>query len=114
MSEMEQKTGEQQRSEAAQELVGELRGAGLKWIDPPGLVIGIPRNPKMIWEALVSERVENERLMQWVDDLQSGMYVNCVYCGHRYGPQESTPVTVADALKQYIFALARIRNGGPG
>jgi len=22
----------------------------------------------------------------WVNDLQSDMYVNCVYCGHRYGP----------------------------
>ena len=25
-------------------------------------------------------------LRQWIDDLQSGMYINCVYCGHRYGP----------------------------
>ena len=28
---------------------------------------------------------------QWVADLQSGLYINCVYCGHRYGPRETTP-----------------------
>jgi len=31
-------------------------------------------------------------LERWVDDLQSGMYVNCVYCGHRYGPDTETPM----------------------
>ncbi len=45
---------------------------------------------------------EIERLNAWVDDLQSGMYVNCVYCGHRYGPGETTPVSMADALKVHI------------
>jgi hypothetical protein len=39
---------------------------------------------------------------QWVDDLQSGMFVNCVYCGHRYGPGETTPVSMADALKAHV------------
>ena len=29
-------------------------------------------------------RAENGRLQAHVDDLQSGMYINCVYCGHRY------------------------------
>jgi len=53
------------------------------------------------------ERVElykrlNLRMRAWIDDLQSGMYVNCVYCGHRYGPNETTPVTMADALKEHI------------
>jgi hypothetical protein len=43
-----------------------------------------------------------ERLTAWVADLQSGMYVNCVYCGHRYGPGETTPVSMADALKAHI------------
>lgn len=46
------------------------------------------------------ERVEKAE--RWVSDLQSGMYVNCVYCGHRYGPGETTPVSMADALKQHI------------
>lgn len=45
---------------------------------------------------------ERETLQQWVNDLQSGMYVNCVYCGHRYGPSETTPVSMADALKEHI------------
>ena len=47
-------------------------------------------------------RREVERLSTWVNDLQSGMYVNCVYCGHRYGPQKDTPVTMADTLKAHI------------
>jgi hypothetical protein len=41
-------------------------------------------------------------LSQWVADLQSGMYVNCVYCGHRYGPDSDTPVAMADILKEHI------------
>ena len=45
---------------------------------------------------------EVERLSRWVADLQSGMYVNCVYCGHRYGPGETTPVSMADALKAHV------------
>lgn len=45
---------------------------------------------------------EVERLKTWVNDLQSGMYVNCVYCGHRYGPGETTPVSMADALKAHV------------
>lgn len=42
------------------------------------------------------------RYKEWVNDLQSGMYVNCVYCGHRYGPADKVPVSMADALKQHI------------
>jgi len=45
---------------------------------------------------------ENERLQQWVNDLHSGMYINCVYCGHRYGPKKNTPVAMADVLKSHI------------
>lgn len=45
---------------------------------------------------------EIDRLRQWINDLQSGMYVNCVYCGHQYGPSETTPVSMADALKAHI------------
>ena len=41
-------------------------------------------------------KAENERLKQWISDLQSGMYINCVYCGHRYGPK------MADILKEHI------------
>ena len=55
--------------------------------------------------AAFAAEVAEERtceLKRWVDDLQSGMYVNCVYCGHRYGPGETTPVTMADALKVHV------------
>lgn len=45
---------------------------------------------------------ENERLKQWVDDLQSGMYINCVYCGHRYGPEDELPSSMADVLKEHV------------
>lgn len=46
--------------------------------------------------------VEIPRLQQWVNDLQSDMFINCVYCGHRYGPREDTPVAMADVLKAHI------------
>jgi len=45
---------------------------------------------------------ENKRLKAWIADLQSGMFVNCIYCGHCYGPKETTPVSMADALKEHI------------
>lgn len=47
-------------------------------------------------------RQENARLRRWVADLQSGMFVNCVYCGHRYGPDPGTQVAMADVLKAHI------------
>ena len=37
---------------------------------------------------------ENERLEKWVNDLQSGMYINCAYCGHRYGPNNEVPASI--------------------
>lgn len=33
---------------------------------------------------------------------RSGMYINCVYCGHRYGPKKDTPVAMSEVLKQHI------------
>lgn len=45
---------------------------------------------------------KNERLKQWVADCQAGMYINCVYCGHRYGPDDKVPCAMADVLKQHI------------
>lgn len=58
-------------------------------------------------EAVKVVQQENERLQQWVSDLQSGMYVNCVYCGHRYGPEDKVPATMADALKEHIEICPR-------
>jgi hypothetical protein len=43
---------------------------------------------------------EIDLLDQHVADLQSGMYINCVYCGHRYGPRETTAATLPDAKTQ--------------
>lgn len=45
---------------------------------------------------------ENRRLRQWVRDLQEGCWVNCVYCGHRYGREKDTPVAMADVLKAHV------------
>lgn len=52
--------------------------------------------------ALAAEKAENARLSDWVSDLQAGGYVNCVYCGHRYGPDPGTPVAMADVLKAHV------------
>lgn len=49
---------------------------------------------------------ELTRLRAHVADLQFGMYVNCVYCGHRHGPGETTPVSMADALKAHVETYA--------
>lgn len=57
-------------------------------------------------KPLIAERdalfEDNARLSKWVEDLQSGMYVNCVYCGHQYGPSKSMPVSMADVLKAHV------------
>jgi len=45
---------------------------------------------------------ERERLYHWIDDLQSNMYINCVYCGHRYGPDDEVPATMAQILKEHV------------
>jgi hypothetical protein len=61
-----------------------------------------PRHINALIAAVEALQERETKLTAWVDDLQSGMYVNCVYCGHRYGPGETTPVTMADALKEHI------------
>ncbi len=60
------------------------------------------RNRMALDELLARLRTEVERLKQWVNDLHSGMYINCVYCGHRYGPNPGTPVAMADVLRAHI------------
>lgn len=50
-----------------------------------------------------SAQAEIDRLQAHVNDLQSGMYINCVYCGHRYGPNDgNTPTSMADVLKAHV------------
>ena len=53
-------------------------------------------------EKLKGRDDEARRLYSWIDDLQSGMYVNCVYCGHRYGPSDEVPASMADVLTQHV------------
>jgi hypothetical protein len=53
-------------------------------------------------EYIVKLELENERYQKWVNDLQSGMYINCVYCGHNYGPNDEVPASMADVLKEHI------------
>jgi len=45
---------------------------------------------------------EIQKLRIWVNDLHSGMFINCVYCGHRYGPNTEIPASMADVLKKHI------------
>lgn len=57
----------------------------------------------LVMEEAERLREENARLRQWVSDLQSGCYVNCVYCGHRYGPDDGeTPLSMADVLREHV------------
>ena len=39
--------------------------------------------PSLAMQAVHSPYHDREQLKQWVSDCQSGMYINCVYCGHR-------------------------------
>lgn len=45
---------------------------------------------------------EIKRLRKWINDLQAGCYINCVYCGHRYGPNDEVPASMADVLKEHV------------
>jgi hypothetical protein len=66
-------------------------------------LLGESRKEYMEWKYLAHQREKDiDRLNKWVSDLHSGMYVNCVYCGHRYGPNPGTPVAMADVLKEHI------------
>lgn len=31
-------------------------------------------------------QTEIDKYKNWIQDLQSGLYINCLYCGYRYGP----------------------------
>ena len=73
-------------------------GEGLEW----------PENPEEIlctWcekELLAKLREDNKVLRKWVDDLQSGMFINCVYCGFSYGANTESALPAAEILKQHV------------
>jgi hypothetical protein len=52
------------------------------------------------------DTVANRQRM-WIDDLNSGMYINCVYCGHRYGPRDAMAATIPDGTATMADALRR-------
>jgi len=62
----------------------------------------IPGKPTLHFDDACDTHKEIMTLKQWVADLHSGMYINCVYCGHQYGPADETPSTMADILKEHI------------
>lgn len=57
-------------------------------LPPPGddAVGRLLANIDVLRARCAALETENKQLTQWRDDLQSGMYINCVYCGHRYPP----------------------------
>jgi hypothetical protein len=65
--------------------------------------VGVTAHPT----GLYADYSEVSRLEKWIDDLQSGMWINCVYCGHRYGPNASPTtkdfkLTMRKTLEQHI------------
>lgn len=69
----------------------------------------IPETLAPLYSYIESIEADNNQLQadlkrykEWVNDLQSGMYVNCIYCGYRYGPADKVPVSMAEVLKQHI------------
>jgi hypothetical protein len=45
---------------------------------------------------------ELERKRKWIEDLQNKGFVNCVYCGCRFGPAETTAPVLSDVLKRHM------------
>lgn len=44
---------------------------------------------------------------RWIEDLQSGQWVNCVFCGHRYIPREASPTDPTALLRSHIASCAK-------
>ncbi len=56
----------------------------------------------MLEQCYFDKHTRMNELRHWIDDLQSDMFINCVYCGHRYGPSDEVPASMADVLKEHI------------
>lgn len=65
-------------------------------------LIDLIEDDGLLVEHLTEKDNVTEKLREWVNDLQSGMFINCVYCGHRYGPNDEVPASMADVLKEHI------------
>lgn len=88
----------------------ELRARWQRWQGPLDAALGLlPDSPSPLrdyiaaLEAALAEAATTEaKLRTWVDDLHAGMSINCVYCGHNYGPDDEVPASMADVLKEHV------------
>lgn len=74
----------------------------------------------MPWIKSQEDEIHNRE--NWVNDLQSGMYINCVYCGYKYGLESEVSASMGDIHKKHVAkcrehpmsklvdALRKIRN----
>jgi len=60
---------------------------------------------------------EIARLEQWIDDLQSGLYINCVYCGYNFGREDSVDESMRTSLQKHMetcpkhpMSILKLRN----
>lgn len=63
------------------------------------------RSPQVVLvlrDALAECAREIRQLHNWIADLQSGMFINCVYCGHRYGRADQMEESRQAVLKAHI------------
>jgi len=74
----------------------------IKRLDDLGKYLSNEHNNNCDQEVCLDAIDKIKSLERWKNDLLSGMYVNCVYCGYRYGPKENTPVSMAEILKEHI------------
>lgn len=81
------------------EIIYQIQGTGTGL---GGFVTADPNEWRDLRAAIEAQAEKLAQYEQWVNDLHSGMYLNCVYCGHRYGPDSDVPVSMADALKEHI------------
>ena len=70
-----------------------------------GEALGIPysKQSNIISSSTWNDYLEKvKQQQQWIEDLHSNMYVNCVYCGYRYGPSDRVPTSMAQVLREHV------------
>ena len=60
------------------------------------------REEDRLIDRIAAVEAERDDALAWVNDLHSGMYVNCVYCGLRYGPADKTAPTMSEQLTAHV------------